>query len=67
MSGHPVIVFENLGLTWYPFWHYALVYGYDLKEAELIMHSGPDEGRRIDPGRLALEWDQLRHWSASIM
>ncbi len=31
-AGHPVIVFENLALSWLPQWHYAVVFGYDPAE-----------------------------------
>jgi hypothetical protein len=35
-AGHPVIVLQNLGLSWYPVWHYAVVVGYDqLGSAEI--------------------------------
>ncbi len=26
-AGHPVLVFQNLGLSWFPVWHYAVVTG----------------------------------------
>ena len=29
-AGHPVVVFQNLGLGWFPVWHYAVAVGYDL-------------------------------------
>ena len=28
-AGNPVLVLQNLGLSWYPMWHYAVVIGYD--------------------------------------
>jgi len=46
-AGHPVIVLQNLALTWYPQWHYAVVVGYDLPEAVIELHSGQDERRRV--------------------
>jgi tetratricopeptide (TPR) repeat protein len=39
-AGHPVVVFQNLGLSWMPVWHYAVVVGYNLQDKELILHSG---------------------------
>ena len=39
-AGHPVIVLQNLGLSWIPAWHYAVVIGYDLDKAMIILHSG---------------------------
>jgi ABC-type bacteriocin/lantibiotic exporter with double-glycine peptidase domain len=39
-AGHPVIVLQNLGLSWVPAWHYAVVIGYDLDKAMIVLHSG---------------------------
>jgi hypothetical protein len=39
-AGHPVIVLQNLGFSWHPAWHYAVVIGYDLNQGVVIMHSG---------------------------
>ena len=35
-AGHPAIVLQNLGLSWIPVWHYAVVIGYDI-DADLII------------------------------
>jgi hypothetical protein len=37
-AGHPVIVLQNIGLSWYLVWHYAVVVGYDLHEGTVIFH-----------------------------
>lgn len=39
-AGRPVLTLENLGLSWYPKWHYSLVVGYDLPKQNLLLHSG---------------------------
>lgn len=39
-AGHPVLVFQNLGLAWLPKWHFAVVVGYDLGQDEIILRSG---------------------------
>lgn len=39
-AGHPVLVLLNLGLSWYPVWHYAVVVGYDPDHNQVIMRSG---------------------------
>ncbi len=39
-AGHPTLVLLNLGLSWYPVWHYAVVVGYDLEHDQVIMRSG---------------------------
>ena len=39
-AGNPVLVLQNLGLDWYPQWHYAVVIGYDLNKDQIILRSG---------------------------
>jgi len=39
-AGHPVLVLLNLGLSWYPVWHYAVVVGYEPFSNQVIMRSG---------------------------
>ncbi len=39
-AGHPVIVLQNLGLSWAPVWHYSVVIGYDLDTNSVLLHSG---------------------------
>jgi hypothetical protein len=39
-AGQPVLVFQNLGLNVFPYWHYAVVIGFDLDAEEIILRSG---------------------------
>jgi len=39
-AGHPVVVLQNLGLSWVPAWHYAVLIGYDVAEGEVVLRSG---------------------------
>lgn len=39
-AGHPVIVFQNLGLGIAPLWHYGVVTGYDFAKGEVYLNSG---------------------------
>lgn len=39
-AGHPVIVFQNLGLGIVPVWHYGVVTGYDFAKDEIYLNSG---------------------------
>jgi hypothetical protein len=47
-AGHPVLVLQNLALSWWPQWHYAVAVGYDLERGEVVLHSGMDQARRVD-------------------
>lgn len=66
-AGHPVIVFENLGLSWYPRWHYALAYGYDLREPEIILHSGPDQEKHWSMRKFERSWMLGDYWGLVVL
>ncbi len=66
-AGNPVIVFENLALSWLPQWHYALVYGYDLDRQEVIMHSGPEKGKRWDLRKFERSWKLGDYWGLIVL
>jgi hypothetical protein len=36
-AGNPVLVLQNLGLESIPFWHYAVVVGYDLDNQSIVL------------------------------
>jgi len=61
-AGHPVIVLQNLGLSWYPQWHYAVVIGYDIEKQIVILHSG--KTFRMERGwpLFCLTWERAGHW-----
>ncbi|HRO60514.1 MAG TPA: PA2778 family cysteine peptidase [Burkholderiaceae bacterium] len=42
-GGVPAIVFQNLGLSIAPVWHYAVLIGYDLAAETVLLHTGVDE------------------------
>lgn len=66
-AGHPVVVLQNLGLSWYPRWHYSVVVGYDLPRGEVILHSGL-EARAPMPMRLfERTWARGNNWAALIL
>ena len=45
-AGHPVLVFQNLGLGWFPVWHYAVAVGYDLERGRHRAALGPRAAAR---------------------
>lgn len=66
-AGRPVIIFENLALSWAPQWHYALVLGYDLAKQEIIMHSGHDPYFRWDLSKFERSWMLGEYWGLVIL
>ena len=66
-SGHPVLVFENLALRWLPQWHYALVFGYDLREQVVVMHSGPEAFKHWDMRKFERSWMLGDYWGLVVL
>ena len=66
-AGHPVIVFENLGLSWYPQWHYAVVYGFDLNRQRLLMHSGPKQAMTENIADFERSWMLGNYWGLVVL
>ncbi len=62
-AGHPVLVFQNLSLQFYPMWHYAVVIGYDLAKKRIVLHSGLNE--RLDMSLYTFEhtWARGGYWA----
>jgi tetratricopeptide (TPR) repeat protein len=66
-AGHPVIILQNLGLSWYPIWHYAVVIGYDLPEKYVILRSG-NIRRKLMPFRVFEKtWARGNYWGLLIL
>ena len=66
-AGHPVIIFENLGLSWYQQWHYAVVLGYDLPKEKLVMHSGHQAFERVDMRIFERSWKLSDYWGLVVL
>jgi tetratricopeptide (TPR) repeat protein len=61
-AGRPVLVLQNLGVSWIPRWHYAVVVGLDAEREELVLRSGIDE-RRLTKLRTFLHtWRRGGYW-----
>jgi tetratricopeptide (TPR) repeat protein len=62
-AGNPVIVLQNLSLPWAPLWHYALVIGYDLDQAEIILRSGLTERQVMPLSTFEHTWSRSDYWA----
>ncbi len=65
-AGHPVIVFENLSVSWLPQWHYAIVFGYDLRSQIVTMHSGPEAFKQWDIRKFERSWKLGGYWGLVV-
>ena len=66
-AGHPVVVLLNLGLSWAPSWHYAVVIGYDLDEAAFLLRSGPIERQVLPFETLERSWARGGNWGFVVL
>jgi tetratricopeptide (TPR) repeat protein len=62
-GGNPVLVLQNLGLSWYPVWHYAVVIGYDREREEIILRSGLDYRQVLPFSTFEHTWARSKHWA----
>jgi len=66
-AGHPVLVFQNLALSWYPTWHYAVVTRYDLEAETITLHSGLEAEHTIDMSVFEHTWIRAGSWSMLVL
>jgi len=66
-AGNPVLVFQNLALSLWPQWHYAVAIGYDLNSAELILRSGTYREHRLSLATFERTWQRAGHWAYVVM
>jgi hypothetical protein len=66
-AGRPVVVLQNLGLSWLPHWHYAVVIGYDLNARQIILHSGDKAARRVGLRTFLYTWKRAAQWGLLVL
>lgn len=66
-AGHPVIVFQNLGLSWAPAWHYGVVTGYDLSNDVVTLHSGQNRVMEMPVSLFLRTWDRGNRWAITVL
>ncbi|MDH3558343.1 MAG: PA2778 family cysteine peptidase [Deltaproteobacteria bacterium] len=66
-AGHPVIILQNLGLAWYPVWHYAVVVGYDLEQGIVLLHSGVTSQKRLSQRVFNNTWARGDYWGLLVL
>ncbi len=62
-AGNPVVVLQNLGLSWYPIWHYAVAIGYDLNTQEIILRSGSTQRLLMPFTTFEHTWARSHYWA----
>lgn len=62
-GGAPVIVLQNLALSWHPIWHYAVVVGYDLPRKDIILRSGLERRQVLPLSTFEYTWARSGYWA----
>ena len=65
-SGKPVLVLQNLGVSWLPVWHYAVVIGADPVAETVVLRSGTDHRRVMSYRRFMDSWQRADRWAMVV-
>ncbi|CAA7616011.1 PA2778 family cysteine peptidase [Magnetospirillum sp. UT-4] len=65
-AGHPVLVFQNLGLDAYPVWHFAVAIGYDLPRDTVVLHSGTERELELPLDTFVRTWERGGRWAMVV-
>ena len=66
-SGHPVLVLQNLSLAISPQWHYAVVVGFDLARAEVVLRSGREHRHITSLRTFEHTWRRGDYWAVVVL
>ncbi len=66
-AGHPVVTLQNLGVSWYPVWHYAVVIGFDINSQNLILRSGDQARQETGMHVFNTTWLRSQRWGRAII
>ena len=66
-GGNPVLVLQNLGFDWIPQWHYAVVVGYDLPAAEVVLRSGTTRRWQTSLATFERTWARAKYWAQVLV
>lgn len=62
-AGNVVVVMQNLGLSWAPSWHYAVVVGFDLNRELIWLRSGTYNRFEMTLSAFERTWARSEHWA----
>jgi hypothetical protein len=62
-AGNVVVVMQNLGFSWVPAWHYAVLVGYDLDKQLVWLRSGTYERFEMSLNAFQRTWARSEHWA----
>lgn len=62
-AGNPVIILHNLGLSWYPVWHYSVAVGYDLDARRIVLRSATERRLEMSLRTFEYTWKRSGYWA----
>jgi hypothetical protein len=62
-AGRPVLVLQNLGVSWMPRWHYAVVVGVDPGTDTVMLRSGTERRRVTRTKTFIRTWKRGEYWA----
>ncbi|MBX2870034.1 MAG: PA2778 family cysteine peptidase [Acidiferrobacterales bacterium] len=65
--GKPVIVLQNLGTRGKPYWHYAVLVGYDYEDNRVVLRSGTTYRKDYRNWRFKQTWDWAGNWAVVLL
>jgi tetratricopeptide (TPR) repeat protein len=66
-AGRPVLVLQNLGVSWAPRWHYAVVVGTDAQNKKVVLRSGTDLRRTTRSSVFLRTWRRSDYWAVTTL
>jgi len=66
-EGRPVLLLQNLGVRQIPFWHYAVLVGYDAERNVAVLRSGRRERQEMRWQSFARSWDRAGRWALTVL
>jgi hypothetical protein len=66
-AGRPVLVLQQLGAGPWPYWHYAVVVGYDTVSGTVLLRSGTDQRQALRASLFAATWDRGGNWGLVLL
>jgi tetratricopeptide (TPR) repeat protein len=65
-DGRPVVVLQNLGLSFAPRWHYAVLTGVDVRASEVVLHSGDTPSLAMPLDTFDRTWARGGRWAFAV-
>lgn len=66
-AGRPVLVLQNLGLSWLPRWHFAVLIGYDLDRGVALLRSGTTHRQVMKLATFERTWRRGERWAMVVL